>query len=218
MLAKRIHAYFARNGLSPANELSPSHDTDKLVEFAFKPRIKWGGARVPPIQALNIFSAKRPRWMAQLCGRAGKKAHAQGDRLISGEHIVSVLRKFGELRLADLKKEHGHQFSELTSLIEVFAGGARTYTTGELLKRIQIRYISVVAKKGIPKLEDSIVREPRQLAHFLYKIGFLQGKKQEIDDFVDYDERPDLLQSTINLDDGLVWAIYPSYRQVLRIR
>lgn len=218
MLAKRIHAFLERNKSSIASDFEPHRDTDRLVELAFKPRIRWGSSRVPPIQALNIFSAKRPRWMAQLCGRAGKKAAAQGDVLISGEHITAVLKKFGELRLADLKKEHGHQFGGLSSLIEAFAGGSRTYSTADLLARIQAKYLKLVAKNGVPRLEGVIIKAPLQLAYFLFKIGFVQGKHQEADQFVDYDERPDLLQNEVNLDDGLEWAVYPSYRSVLRIR
>ncbi|MNH42295.1 hypothetical protein D3C79_1039650 [compost metagenome] len=35
--------------------------------------------------------------------------------------------------------------------------------------------------------------------------------------FVKFEDRPNLLSSKSNLDDGLIWEIHPSYRDVLRI-
>lgn len=218
MLAKRIHAYLQRKSIPVADLLAPARDTDRLVELAFRPRITWGNSKVPPIQALNILSAKRPRWMAQLCGRAGRNAAEHDERLISGRSITAVLKKFGELRLADLKKEHNHQFSGLTDLIESFSGGSRNYSTAQLLDRIQVKYLKRMAASGVPKIEGVVVKNPLQLAKFLFKIGFIQGKSPGRDEFVDYDERPDMLESVVNLDDGLEWVVYPSYRNVLRIK
>lgn len=217
MLAKRIHAYLKRNSMPFWQQLEPKRDVDKLIEMAFKRRVKWSGSRVPPIQVLNILSARRPRWLAQLCGRAGREAARLNEPLIDSQHLQAVLKKFGELRLNDLYKEHGHQFSGLMPLVQAFSGGERVYETGNLLDRIQKKYLSVIVKGGVPKLEGSVVVGPLQLAKFLFKIGFIQGHSQN-DQFIDYEEKPDLLESEVNLDDGLSWAVYPSYRNVLRIR
>ncbi|HEX8352118.1 MAG TPA: hypothetical protein VF611_04440, partial [Pyrinomonadaceae bacterium] len=69
-------------------------------------------------------------------------------------------------------------------------------------------------------LEGRVVRTPMELAHFLFRTGFLQAQKKNgrFGEYVDYEQRPDLLTTEVNPDDGLNWAVYPSYRNVLRIK
>jgi hypothetical protein len=126
---------------------------------------------------------------------------------------------FGKLRVSDLYKEHSHQFADLKRLIEAFARGPRRYTTEELQRRLVDNYISRVGGAKVPAVEGVENPSAIQLAHFLFKIGFIQGRSNVPINpiFVGYDDRPTLLTTTVNLDDGLVWEIYPSYRTVLSI-
>lgn len=220
ILAKRVQAYVRRAypGSDEAH-LDPSIDSERLVRLAFEARVRWGASMVPPIQVVNILCAKRPRWMAQLCRMAGKRARAGNHDKISSAAITSVMKQFGKSRLADLHKEHGHQFSDIDAVVEIFARGKRAYPTRELTALLFNRYLGQMPPEKRPTLDGRQLLDPLELAHFLFRIGFLQGQRPGDGggSFVDYDDRPQLLKHRANLDDGLTWAIYPSYRNVLGI-
>jgi hypothetical protein len=133
--------------------------------------------------------------------------------------INAVMSTFGKLRISDLYKEHSHQFGDIKRLIEAFALGPRRYTTTDLQRRIVDNYIRRVGGTNVPAIEGVDNPSAVQLAHFLGKIGFLHGRSNVAINptFVGYDDRPTLLTTSVNLDDGMVWEIYPSYRTVLNI-
>jgi hypothetical protein len=59
------------------------------------------------------------------------------------------------------------------------------------------------------------------IANLLYRVGFICGRDEHAKDglhFVRYEDRPDLLSTRENYDDGLPWEIHPCYRQILRLR
>jgi hypothetical protein len=129
------------------------------------------------------------------------------------------MQKYGEARLSDLYKEHRHQCQNLENLIESFARGPSRYTTSQLFTRITDR---IIRKHGIPEI-DGVKKSggAADVAHFLFRIGFICGR-DEIGksglDFVRYEDRPNLLSTKQNYDDGLIWEMHPSYRKVLRIQ
>ncbi|MDF1653335.1 hypothetical protein, partial [Pseudomonas aeruginosa] len=188
ILVKRIYAYVMRKHRTSyvaKNWNISDHDED-YIQLAFKRRLKWGNSGVPAVHVLQILSAGRPRWMAQLCRLAGNKAVENRSTRIGVQEINEVMIVFGTRRLSDLYKEHNHQFSDLRKLIEAF-------------------------------------RDAWQVAHFLFKCGFIVGHNQsqtsiDVPEFISYELRPDLLQAATNLDDGLNWEIQPSYRRALRIQ
>ena len=56
-----------------------------------------------------------------------------------------------------------------------------------------------------------------QISHFLYKIGFITGRKRDQDNKIIrtyYDESPYLLFSNVG-DKGYSWEIHPAYRGAL---
>jgi hypothetical protein len=171
---------------------------------------------------LRVLGGGRPRWMAQLCRQAGGAAAKEKAALIGIQHIHQVMGDFGARRLADLYKEHGHQFTDLKRLVEAFSGGPRRYGTDELLQRVQTHYLALTPPEKIPAVDGTPWRDARQLAHFLFKCGFVNGNNKDgarIDrpEFVSYDNRPDLLQVDTNLDDGMAWEIQPAYRGILNM-
>jgi hypothetical protein len=57
------------------------------------------------------------------------------------------------------------------------------------------------------------------LAHFLFRIGFIQGQHVRSNhNFVEYDRRPHLLKDPRNPDEGLKWSVHPCYRSHLGIQ
>lgn len=225
ILAKRIYAYIQRNlsSASPAWSLTPEENTDDLIRLVFTNRIRWGNASVPPFQPISIYAAGRPRWMTQLCRMAGVEAARVQVPRIGLAEINTVMRDFGRYRLSDIYKEHLHQFGDLQRVVEVFGSGARRYQTDALLQKLAREYVMRVGAAKIPPIDGFPYESPYQLAHLLFKVGFLLGRIGDPESatqasFVRFDERPELLTSFLNPDDAMLWEIHPSYRTILRIR
>jgi hypothetical protein len=153
-----------------------------------------------------------------LCRIAGGHAYQIGRDLINIGDITTSLKEYGQSRLSDLYKEHRHQCAELETLVESFASGPAQFTTEALLERVRT---NVIRRCGMPVL-DGISIKPRELAvaHFLFRIGFINARDESLEDgplgFIRFEDRPQLLSSDQNRDDGLPWEIHPSYRTVLR--
>lgn len=130
-----------------------------------------------------------------------------------------MLAEYGKRRLGDLYKEHGHQIRDLNQIIEIFSHGPTRYTTHALLRKITDE---VLAVRGSPLIAGSnLPPSSIGVAHLLYRIGFLSARDAHDKTglgFVRYEDRPGLLCTVSNLDDGLPWEIHPSYRQILHIR
>ncbi|NMV36496.1 P-loop ATPase, Sll1717 family [Ralstonia insidiosa] len=221
ILVKRIYAYVMRRHAKSyvAKNWTMDKHPDDIIELAFTRRMTWGNSGVPPVHVLRILAAGRPRWMAQLCKLAGLNATKKNKNRIGIGEINEAMDKFGVNRLSDLYKEHNHQFSDLQKLIESFSGGERRYSTDDLMKKIMGSFIKNRGAGGIADVDGEPFRDSWQIAHFLFKCGFIVGHKSVgSPEFVTYAMRPDLLQVATNLDDGMIWEIQPSYRTVLKIK
>ena len=223
LLARRVSAYVRRK--APASEQAAwpveGHE-DALIDLVFAHRMRWGGASAPAAHVLRVLGGGRPRWIAQLCRQAGSAAGKDKAAVIGVQHINQVMGEFGARRLSDLYKEHGHQFTDLKRLVESFSGGPRRYATAELLQRVQQHYLALTPPEKIPPVDGTPYRDAQQLAHFLFKCGFVNGNNRadaslDRPEFVSYDNRPDLLEVDTNPDDGLAWEIQPAYRNILRV-
>lgn len=225
ILSKKIYSYFVRSNSEEFHKLSLDYikDADELLEFAFTARMQWGKSRVGPFQPIQILSAGRPRWMSQLCRLAGQEADKHGSKLIGIQQINAVTKKYSRFRINDIYKEHSHQFSDLQNLIEAFSNGGSRFSTKELLAAINNNYVSAVGSSNVPEIDNLPYKSPLQLAHFIFKVGFVVGRKENIGnanlaDFVRFEERPELLTNNKNSDDGLEWEIHPSYRDAISIK
>jgi hypothetical protein len=198
--------------------LTPGVDSSTIRKLVFNEPFPWSGRHLEAFRPIHILSAGRPRWAAQLCKLAGSDAFTKQADKISIGHIRSILRPYGQLRVADLYKEHRHQCSRLEDLIESFSGGKKRYTTKELMDHLVEK---VVTPRGFPNI-DGVTSEGGVIgvAHFLYRIGFITARDDEDVaglGFIRFEDRPSLLTTKANLDDNMDWEIHPSYRSVLRI-
>ena len=225
ILTHRILGYFRRN--DPEGEIarnwSVSVHAQELMDQVFKPRMRWGEHGVPAAHVLCILAGGRPRWIAQLCRMAAEKAVREKTPRIGGHHVKQVMPAFSQQRLADLHREHQHQFGELKALLESFSGAPSRFSTPELLTRLNERFVAPLGADKIPRIDGIAYSEALQLARFLFRMGFMSGKDTRhrdrgVPQFVQYENRPDLLDVKTNLDDGLNWEIHPVYRNVLNIQ
>ncbi|RYZ92430.1 MAG: hypothetical protein EOP06_04270 [Proteobacteria bacterium] len=225
ILANRILAYIKRNfsNSTIARNWNITTNGEDLIELVFSRRMRWGTTYATSTQVLRILGSGRPRWMAQLCRLAGIEATKDNSHHITIQEINKVMGEFGRRRLSDLYKEHQHQFPDLKRLIESFSNGPRRFTTDELVARITLQYVKSRGAVAIPEVDGRAFQDSWQLAHFVYKCGFINGHNSQnatldVPEFISYDARPDLLEVGTNLDDGMTWEIQPAYRNILRTR
>lgn len=222
ILERKIISYFRRT--YPRHpvcrlEVSKTHRNTEIIHLIISPIFPWGKRTRPSYKVIHLLSNGRPRWAAQLCKMAGHKAFEDRKDQIQLKHIDDIMSKYGQYRLDDLYREHNHQCSHMERVIESFAGGYRRYNTHNFMDRIMKKIVRRYGPLKIDGIDN--VQGTLGIAHFLYRIGFIQGCSGEDnldDEPTSFEDRPDLLKTDINLDDGLDWEIHPSYRKVLRIR
>lgn len=79
---------------------------------------------------------------------------------------------------------------------------------------------AAILRKASVEVDGSAVVNPMAVAHFLYRCDFLLARdKQDGGNLVLYrfEEKPQLLTSATNPDEGLVWEVAPGYRQALNL-
>lgn len=225
LLAERVRAYLKRTDqwalISRSLPYERSAAELALIAEVFDSPMPWGGSdrTRPPHIALWTLTAHRPRWLVELCKEAGKAATKRGVKRINLDDIKSQLEVFGRKRIEDTEAEFKSQCPQIAELLGAFSRQPDIYSTDELLKTIHNRVIQAVN----PALVGQ-VGKPSDLdvAHFLFQIGFLAGRRDYGErggyDHVLYREKPTLLRSRTNIDDGLRWEINPIYREVLNLR
>lgn len=221
IIENKIYSFFNRRYPvhEPYSKEKAGLELQEIRRWVFKEPFPWSGRYLESFRPIHILSGGRPRWASQLCKMAGKDAAAKRAIRISMGHIKAVLRDYGNLRISDLYKEHRHQCDSLQTIIESFSGGPKRFTTMQLLEHIGEK---VVVKGGIPRIDGvTSARGSLSVANFLFRCGFI-GARDEADaaglGFLRFEDRPNLLSSDLNLDDGLDWEIHPSYREILRIQ
>lgn len=221
ILSNKILTYYLSS--DPKNEeylklqkLYP-HSQSKVFDLVFKGQFPWGKQSLTPYRPIHILSAGRPRWAAQLCKMAAMDAYRKNNDRISIGHVDAVMFEYGKFRLSDLYKEHNHQCSQLKTVIESFRNGKTTYTSLDLVEFIKKKLLS--AQSDSITIEDALVKEPIEIAHFLYRIGFITLDDPSFhngESYIRFEDIPDLLiPSNYNPTD--IWAIHPSYRAILHL-
>lgn len=221
IIENKIHSFY--NRFHPDDKeflsISPPDVDQKIRGLIFKEPFPWAGRALESFRPIHILSAGRPRWAAQLCKMAGKFAYDKNANRISMGHIRDALEKYGRNRVADLYKEHRHQCPKIEELIETFSGSQRRFTTDELLSHITDKLLRL---RGMPFIDGmSAEKGSLTVALFLYRIGFIAARDNMAATglgFISFEDRPGLLSTTVNLDDGLDWEIHPAYRNVLRVK
>ena len=125
--------------------------------------------------------------------------------------------KYGSFRLTDLYKEHGHQCADLKKIIESFRNGKTVYTSDQLLAFIRDNILSRF--KDIV-IENKTTVNALDIAHFLYRIGFITLDDDSFENgssYIRFEDIPDLLIEA-NYDPEDLWAVHPSYRTVLHLK
>lgn len=221
ILSNKILSYYLSTNPQNENYLNLKklypYTQSKVFDLVFNGKFPWGKQSLDPFRPIHILSAGRPRWAAQLCKMAAGEAYAKNNDRISIGHINAVMFNYGKFRLSDLYKEHMHQCKQLKIIIESFRNGKKEYTSAELLQYINDRVINALTDPI--EIENIAVQDPIEIAHFLYRIGFITLDDPSFENgesYIRFEDIPDLLiPANYNAED--IWAIHPSYRAVLHL-
>ncbi len=215
ILTKKIFSYFDRKYPGRFPPYLPGMKQQDISSLVFKGgKLKWGTKFLDPSGPIHILSAGRPRWATVLCKLAAKCASDNSRDTIEIRDINDALYEYGNLRLNDLYKEHKHQCSQLVGVIHAFSAGCSSYKLKELLDCIDRNIIQKMPELCIDNKETPM--SSLEVANFLYRIGFISLNDVKFG-YLRFEDRPDLLESDLNLDYNQDWVIHPSYRKVLNI-
>ena len=175
-------------------------------------------------KVITSLIRSRPRDMIKLCSLAAKAAYdrdenAQKIRDIDFQDILAI---YSFNRVQDIVNEFKNELKNIETLIYRMAPTTKevkekennvyVYTTAEVINKIKN-----IASNTTLKLTSKDNTAPIDLAHFLYKIGFITARKdtQSSIDRKYYDEKKQLLKSGQIGDGGYNWEIHPSYRSAI---
>ncbi|MFA7383848.1 MAG: hypothetical protein WC001_10405 [Desulfurivibrionaceae bacterium] len=190
---------------------------ERVIALIFVPKMPWGEKEVFTYKIIYTLSYHRPRWAIQLCKIAQKNAVKSNSKQIRKGDIDAVWGEYGKKRISDLVSEHKHQCREVEELITAFRGADRLLTREELMSWVNSHIVSHLNTY----IEGNLVNSPLEIAHFLYRIGFIVARSDDGDggyEHYHFHEMPDFLSARTNQDFNLKWEIHPCYRQALDIK
>jgi hypothetical protein len=221
LLAKRVqaqsstHDHKHQDGDTPQPSLIAQEE--KTIAEVFDNAMAWGDKQKPVYQVVYTLSYHRPRWAIQLCKLAQADAIQRNQALINKINIDTVWGDYGKKRIDDLIVEHKHQCKEVEELINSFRGAPRRVNRDELIDWIQRHVTTHVT----PVIEGRQVTSALDIAHFLYRLGFIVARTEREDSGYEhffFADMPDFLTSRTNKDFGSLWEVHPCYREALDIQ
>lgn len=221
LLAERVKAYCNRNHraeLLTRDRMPGETREDAIIRLVFESPVVWRGEKSPVHVALGTLALMRPRWMIQLCRAAGNAAASQKHPQIQFQDLMTVMKEHGNECVSDIIAEFSTQCKTVGELINAFRGGDAAYSTDELVSHLRQRIVGHITVQISGK---DVSKNPLAMAQFLFQIGFLFACIDQPSGAVEYQnfcENPDLLDSKVNVDQGVRWEIQSVFRQSLNIR
>jgi len=220
LLFKRIESQSISNRFTLPDRKENESDEDyeeRTLKMLFVEKVEWGKKNVHSYKVIHTLSYERPRWAIQLCKLAQLSAIRKRRTVISKEEIDDVWGDYGAKRIADLVAEHKHQCKQIEELITAFRGSDRLLTRDELLSYIKNKILNHISLF----IDSKKINTQLEVAHFLFRIGFLVARSDEDDgayEHYGFRDMPDLLSSRTTNDFNMKWEIHPCYRQALDIK
>ncbi len=233
LLAKRILTFLKEDvddSLLQKYKLSElSNILGKIMDKKFTHTKSWKNKPTNKVIASLIRS--RPRDMIKLCTFAAKVAYERDNftNKIKDIDFEKILNDYSLNRVQDIVNEFKNELPNIETLLYRMAPTTKeikekkkntfVYTTAELLSKIKNIRQNISLDLVYKTHTDDI-----DIAHFLYKIGFITARKEiekQNKKFIDrkyYDEKKQLLKTGAIGDGGYSWEIHPSYRSAISTR
>ena len=221
LLVKRVQSYFGNNisekELLDMNQKEMSAYLDDIMADTFEGAGKWNNR---PIRYIFLsLIRRRPRDLINLCTLAARNANAKGRNQIVTEDWEEVFEQYSSSRLQDTINEHKYELPDIERWLlgmkpshEMKKSDKPFFYDKERLSR-KIEGIMQNGKFYFANNKECTVEE---LIAFMYKINFLNARKDVAGGFIDrkYFEDNKYI-TTKSVDFGYDWEVHPAFRWAL---
>lgn len=221
LLVKRVQSYFG-NALSERilldmKQYEMSEYLNDIMAETFEGDGKWNNR---PIRYIFLsLIRRRPRDLINLCTLAARNANVAGRNLIVTKDWEEVFESYSTSRLQDTINEHKYELPDIERLLLGMRPSHKMRKEDKPFvydKERLIRKIEGIIQNGKFYFTNSKECEVEELITFMYKINFLNARKNMKDGYIDrkYFEDNKYISSK-NVDFGYDWEIHPAFRWAL---
>lgn len=188
-----------------------------IIAETFEGSGKWNNR---PIRYIFLsLIRRRPRDLINLCTLAARNANAEGRNLIVTEDWEEVFEQYSSSRLQDTINEHKYELPDIERLLLGMKPSHEMKKTEKPFvygKERLFRKIEGIMQNGKFYFANNKECTVEELIAFMYKINFLNARKDAIDGFIDrkYFEDNKYITSK-GVDFGYDWEVHPAFRWAL---
>lgn len=221
LLVKRVQSYFG-NDISERELLDMKQGEmsaylDDIMADTFEGSGKWNKR---PIRYIFLsLIRRRPRDLINLCTLAARNVNAEGRNLIVTEDWEEVFEQYSSSRLQDTINEHKYELPDIERLLLGMKPSHEMKKTEKPFvydKERLFRKIEGIMQNGKFYFANKKECTVEDLIAFMYKINFLNARKDAAGGFIDrkYFEDNKYITSK-SVDFGYDWEVHPAFRWAL---
>lgn len=221
LLVKRVQSYFGNNisekELLGMKQGEMSTYLNGIMADTFEGSGKWNNR---PIRYIFLsLIRRRPRDLINLCTLAARNANAEGRNLIVTEDWEEVFEQYSSSRLQDTINEHKYELPDIERLLLGMKPSHEMKKTEKPFvydKERLCRKIEGIMQNGKFHFANNKECTVEELIAFMYKINFLNARKDLVGGFIDrkYFEDNKYITSE-SVDFGYDWEVHPAFRWAL---
>ncbi len=221
LLVRRVQSYFGNDisekDLLGMKQREMSTYLNDIMADTFEGSGKWNNR---PIRYIFLsLIRRRPRDLINLCTLAARNANAEGRNLIVTEDWEEVFEQYSSSRLQDTINEHKYELPDIERLLlgmKPSHGIKKTEKPFVYDKERLVRKIEGIMQKGKFYFANNKECTVEDLIAFMYKINFLNARKDAAGGFIDRKYFEDNKYITSNsVDFGYDWEVHPAFRWAL---
>lgn len=221
LLVKRVQSYFdnhiSEKELLDMKQGEMAKYLDDIMAETFEGAGKWNNR---PIRYIFLsLIRRRPRDLINLCTLAARNANAEGRNLIVTEDWEEVFEQYSSSRLQDTINEHKYELPDIERLLlgmKPSHGMKKADKPFVYDKEHLCRKIEGIMQTGKFYFSNNNECTVEELIAFMYKINFLNARKDMTGGFIDrkYFEDNKYITSK-SVDFGYDWEVHPAFRWAL---
>ncbi len=221
LLVRRVQTYFDNDipekKLLDMRQKEMSVYLNDIMADTFEGAGKWNNR---PIRYIFLsLIRRRPRDLINLCTLAARNANAEGRNLIVTEDWEEVFEQYSSSRLQDTINEHKYELPDIERLLLGMKPSHEMKKTEKPFvydKEHLVRKIEGIMQNGKFYFANNKECTVEELIAFMYKINFLNARKDAADGFIDRKYFEDNKYITSNsVDFGYDWEVHPAFRWAL---
>ena len=221
LLVRRVQSYFGNDisekELLGMKQREMSAYLNDIMSDTFEGSGKWNNR---PIRYIFLsLIRRRPRDLINLCTLAARNANAEGRNLIVTEDWEEVFEQYSSSRLQDTINEHKYELPDIERLLLGMKPSHEMKKTEKPFvydKERLVRKIEGIMQNGKFYFVNNKECTVEELIAFMYKINFLNARKDVAGGFIDRKYFEDNKYITSNsVDFGYDWEVHPAFRWAL---